>query len=233
MVHHSERTSSTVQVASHNEDRSGNREQAHVIREHNTRTSASAADHAAATMDRSSESDNGSTNEQMRQHSSSITSPAADHTARSETTTTDDETSLPCENRPHFYYPEWTGEECDHDSFFCFSQGINNNCCKCRPECCGECNVLTSFNDPYQACPVLSARAYEKSIAARANYSPLEMILIAFAIATLFGIIAAIISYIQERHRQMMNQDDKTKNLRDYRDQDDVDDGVYRDKPYR
>lgn len=45
-----------------------------------------------------------------------------------------DARELPCENRPHFYYPEWTGEECDHESFLCFSEGVNNNCCKCRPE---------------------------------------------------------------------------------------------------
>ncbi|KAL3937298.1 MAG: hypothetical protein SGBAC_007571 [Bacillariaceae sp.] len=63
--------------------------------------------------------------------------------------------TLFCENRPHPFYQEWNGDECDHESFFCFTEGINNHCCKCRIECCGQCNMTATYNDPYQACPLL------------------------------------------------------------------------------
>ena len=55
--------------------------------------------------------------------------------------------SLSCDNRPHSFFPEWTGSECDHDSFFCFSEGINNHCCKCRPEYVWEYGLSSELNE--------------------------------------------------------------------------------------
>ncbi|CAJ1956821.1 unnamed protein product [Cylindrotheca closterium] len=223
MVHHSERTAVHT-ASSTNRDRIGNsREKEHRAEEYDTpRTSASVA---AVTMDRAESDSN------EPRHHSGINSPAAAAAdVRSETAP--DERSLSCENRPHFYYPEWTGEECDHESFMCFSEGVNHNCCKCRPECCGQCTTLTSFSDPYQACPTLSAKAYERSLEDH-GITPVTMVAVAIGISAVFGIILALWQHSLERRRRMMEQDDKTKNLRAYRDQDDVDDGVFRDKPYR
>lgn len=112
-----------------------------------------------------------------------------------------------------------------------------------RSRCCGQCSTLTSFNDPYQACPTLAVRAEQERRSSSSSsssmmgrdYSGVSMILIAVAVATLAGICLTLWNYFEDRHRKsmMMQSDNKTKNLRSYRDQEDVDDGVFNDRSYR
>jgi hypothetical protein len=127
-----------------------------------------------------------------------------------------------CANKPHRFYTDWTGEECDHNS-----EGVNSNCCKCRTECCGKCTVMTDPNDPYQACsnPAITSRIYHynnydrpTSLVISSDQEPMVLAVIAG-----FGILVCCFSFLfclrRARTRQdRANNDDKTKNLRDYRD---------------
>jgi hypothetical protein len=63
-----------------------------------------------------------------------------------------------CDNRGHLDIYDITGEECDSPSFFCFKPGLNNHCCKCRPDCCGKCNVVTDVHDPYRPCKPVNVK---------------------------------------------------------------------------
>jgi hypothetical protein len=58
-----------------------------------------------------------------------------------------------CFDKPHKTIAEYTGKECESDSFFCVESGLYDHCCKCRPGCCGSCKIIANINDPYQACP--------------------------------------------------------------------------------
>ncbi|KAL3937299.1 MAG: hypothetical protein SGBAC_007572 [Bacillariaceae sp.] len=87
-----------------------------------------------------------------------------------------------------------------------------------------------------QTCPTLAVRAEQEWRSSREgrDYSGVSMILIAVAVAILAGICLTLWNYFEDRHRKsMLVQSDKTKNLRAYRDQDDVDDGVFNDRSYR
>ncbi|CAJ1956819.1 unnamed protein product [Cylindrotheca closterium] len=154
--------------------------------------------------------------------------------------TTDDSRSLFCENRAHSFYPEWTGQECDHDSFFCFTEGINSHCCKCRPQCCGQCNVTASYNDPYQACPVLDGRAQEQSNTLRSRLNTLrsELTYEQATQAIVIGIILAVLAFVLciycclRSHQKRMEEiatttSDRDKNLRFTRDDEYGDEGSF------
>lgn len=58
------------------------------------------------------------------------------------------------------------------------------------------------------------------------------MFLVAFGVSITVGILAAVYRYFEERKRTSMLID-KEHNLREYRDEGVVDDGDYKDQPYR
>jgi hypothetical protein len=69
-----------------------------------------------------------------------------------------------CDNKGHLDILNNKGEECDSVSFFCFEPGLNNHCCKCRPDCCGKCSVVADLHDPYRPCADYTLFTFQKPL---------------------------------------------------------------------
>lgn len=49
----------------------------------------------------------------------------------------------PCMDTPG-WQPFQSFQGCDDDSLLCMNAEVRENCCKCRPQCCGQCNTTTT-----------------------------------------------------------------------------------------
>lgn len=67
-------------------------------------------------------------------------------------------TSLPstksefCLNTPGWVFGTSVKYTCDEDFVWCSDPGASENCCKCKPECCGLCKTRNYHQDMYQPC---------------------------------------------------------------------------------
>lgn len=100
------------------------------------------------------------------------------------------------------------------------------DCCRC----CGLCNTISSYNDPYQACPMLSSRAHDERVSADGEMSTLNTLLvgmsIAFIVGTILGCMVVLIrgNYQECKRMSKLILNDRSKENISPRREDDQDD---------
>mmetsp|Transcript_545 Transcript_545/g.914 ORF Transcript_545/g.914 Transcript_545/m.914 type:complete len:376 (-) Transcript_545:138-1265(-) len=59
---------------------------------------------------------------------------------------------------------------CDDDFVWCSDPGAMENCCKCKPSCCGQCKTRNHVQDPYRPCQ------YEPTMRPTSVYMPSQIL---------------------------------------------------------